>query len=136
MDDPAPGQCDINSLKGGGTGWLTTSGNVQPGETMKLRIAIWDTSDHAYDSLAVIDGFKWSADTSMPGTVIFRSANEPPANRSRSRQCTSRCRHGLSSVERTAAAGRGSRTHDVDSRCDDEGRWLPGCRRTPVGTRT
>ena len=72
MDDPASGQCDGNSLVGGATGWLTTSGNVTPGETIKLRIAIWDTSDHAYDSLAVIDGFTWSADPSTPGTVILR----------------------------------------------------------------
>ena len=73
MDDPAPFECDTSSMKGGATGWLTTTGNVQPGEIMKLRIAIWDTSDHAYDSLAVIDGFEWSADPSTPGTVILRA---------------------------------------------------------------
>jgi hypothetical protein len=71
FDDPSMGNCDANSLKGGATGWLTTSGNVVPGEIMTLRIAIWDTSDHALDSLAVIDGFKWSADPSTPGTVIL-----------------------------------------------------------------
>jgi hypothetical protein len=78
MDDADPLQCDTTSLKGGGTGWLQTSGNVKPGETMKLRIAIWDTSDHAYDSLAVVDGFQWSADTSNPGTVIFRQDGSKP----------------------------------------------------------
>jgi hypothetical protein len=72
MDDPTPGACDAASLKGGATGWLTTSGNVVPGEIMTLRIAIWDTSDHQYDSLALIDGFKWSADPSTPGTVILK----------------------------------------------------------------
>jgi hypothetical protein len=75
FDDAAPYECDTNSLKGGGTGWLTTSGNVVPGEIITLRIAIWDTSDHAYDSLAVIDGFQWSADPSTPGTVIFKADN-------------------------------------------------------------
>ncbi len=55
---------------GGATGWLTTSGNVVGGEIIKLRIAIWDTSDHALDSLAVIDNFKWSVQSSDPGTVI------------------------------------------------------------------
>jgi hypothetical protein len=73
FDDPSPGSCDANSLKGGATGWLTTSGNVVPGEIMTLRIAIWDTSDHALDSLAVIDGFEWSADPSTPGTVILKT---------------------------------------------------------------
>jgi hypothetical protein len=74
LDQPAPFECDTNSMMGGGTGWLTTSGNVKPGEIMTLRIAIWDTSDDILDSLAVIDNFKWSADSSDPGTVIQRTA--------------------------------------------------------------
>src|SRR5438874_6591471 len=53
LDQPAPFECDQNSLMGGGTGWLVTSGNVQPGEIMKLRIAVWDTSDGILDTLAV-----------------------------------------------------------------------------------
>jgi hypothetical protein len=71
FDTPTPLECDGNSLEGGGTGWLTTSGNVVGGEIIKLRIAIWDTSDHALDSLAIIDGFEWSVDASDPGTVIL-----------------------------------------------------------------
>jgi hypothetical protein len=67
--------CGSSNLEGGGTGWLTTTGNVVPGEIITLRIAIWDTSDELLDSLAVIDGFTWSVDTSDPGTVIGR--NEP-----------------------------------------------------------
>lgn len=66
------GSCDTNSLQGGGTGWLTTSGNVVGGEVIKLRIAIWDTSDHILDSIAAIDGFQWSVDTAQPGTVILK----------------------------------------------------------------
>ena len=72
LDTADPGRCNQVSLQGGGTGWLETSGNVTPGEIIKLRIAIWDTSDHILDSLAVIDGFRWSVDASQPGTVIFR----------------------------------------------------------------
>jgi hypothetical protein len=81
MDDPAQFSCDANSLKGGATGWLTTSGNVTPGEIIKLRIAIWDTSDHAFDSLSIIDGFQWSVDSTQPGTVILREdqPNNPKA---------------------------------------------------------
>ena len=52
---------------GGATGWLTTGGNVVGGESIRLRIAIWDTSDDNLDSLAVIDNFKWA---SNPGTII------------------------------------------------------------------
>jgi hypothetical protein len=72
LDTASAGQCDATALQGGGTGWLETSGNVNPGEIMKLRIAIWDTSDHVLDSLAIVDGFQWSVDSAQPGTVIFR----------------------------------------------------------------
>jgi hypothetical protein len=65
------GGCGANDLTGGGTGWLVTSGNVVGGEVIKLRIAIWDTSDGALDSLSIIDNFEWSVDASQPGTVIF-----------------------------------------------------------------
>ncbi|MBA3502991.1 MAG: choice-of-anchor L domain-containing protein, partial [Deltaproteobacteria bacterium] len=71
FDNADPGTCDANSLEGGGTGWLQTSGNVMPGEIIKLRIAIWDTSDHVLDSLALVDAFTWSVELSQPGTVIF-----------------------------------------------------------------
>jgi hypothetical protein len=77
FDDPDSGECDGNSLNGGGTGWLTTTGNVNPGETITLRIAIWDTSDHAFDSLAVIDAFTWSVDGASPGTVIEKTVDLP-----------------------------------------------------------
>jgi len=76
MDQPdLGGGCSGGDTElGGGTGWLTTTGNVKAGEMMKLRIAIWDTSDDALDSLAVIDNFLWSVQSSDPGTVIQRTA--------------------------------------------------------------
>ena len=70
--DTPDGRCSAGAMQGGGTGWLETSGNVNPGEIIKLRIAIWDTSDHVLDSLAIVDGFRWSIDAGQPGTVIFR----------------------------------------------------------------
>ena len=77
FDDPLAGSCNASSLNGGATGWLVTSGNVKPGEIMTLRIAIWDTSDHLFDSLAVIDGFAWSTEVAQPGTVIYASPAQP-----------------------------------------------------------
>jgi hypothetical protein len=74
LDKIEAGNCNADSMEGGGTGWLETTGNVTPGEIMKLRIAIWDTSDHILDSIAVIDNFKWDVDTAQPGTVIFKQA--------------------------------------------------------------
>jgi hypothetical protein len=53
---------------GGGTFWLTTAGNVIPGDIVELRISIWDVGDTAYDSLAVIDGFQWLTNATLPGT--------------------------------------------------------------------
>ncbi|MEZ4221862.1 MAG: MXAN_6577-like cysteine-rich protein [Polyangiaceae bacterium] len=55
-------------LIGGGTYWLTTAGNVIPGEIVELRIVIWDVGDTAYDSMALLDGFKWLANATLPGT--------------------------------------------------------------------
>ncbi|HUH02125.1 MAG TPA: choice-of-anchor L domain-containing protein [Kofleriaceae bacterium] len=63
-------KCGDNDLIGGGTGWLTTSGNVAGGEIITLRIALWDTSDHRLDSVALIDYFRWSVEASEPGTII------------------------------------------------------------------
>ncbi len=71
LDSADANNCDTNSKQGGGTGWLQTSGNVVGGEIIKLRIAIWDTSDHILDSIAVIDHFQWSVDATDPGTVLF-----------------------------------------------------------------
>jgi Putative metal-binding motif len=70
FDVAASGECDSNSLAGGGTGWLTTQGNVVGGEIITLRIAIWDTSDDNLDSTAIIDNFQWSVNSSDPGTVV------------------------------------------------------------------
>ena len=52
----------------GGTGWLTTRGNVKGGEIITLRLAIWDLSDHRLDSLVLIDNFKWETVEQKPGT--------------------------------------------------------------------
>jgi hypothetical protein len=75
LDGPQFNECDANSLVGGGTGWLTTTGNVVPGEVMTLRIALWDTSDANVDSMVVLDDFRWHADPSTPGTVIGRNVS-------------------------------------------------------------
>jgi hypothetical protein len=62
-----PGYCGGNNLLGGGTGWLTLRGNVEPGETMEIRFALWDTGDAWYDSVVLLDDFRWSSATTVPG---------------------------------------------------------------------
>lgn len=65
----------FDTLGAGGTGWLTTRGNVVPGETITLRLAIWEQgtvstygSDHSYDSTVLLDGFKWLPKPAKAGT--------------------------------------------------------------------
>jgi hypothetical protein len=53
----------------GGTVWLTTTAPVVPGETISLEFMIFDVSDHAYDSLVLLDAFQWSINPSGVGTV-------------------------------------------------------------------
>lgn len=45
---------------GGGTGWLTSTAPVVPGEVIDLRIMVWDTSDNTYDTMLMIDRFQWN----------------------------------------------------------------------------
>jgi hypothetical protein len=63
-----PGYCGSSNLLGGGTGWLTTGGNVVPGETIELRFVIWDTGDQWYDSDVLLDDFEWGLTPTVPGT--------------------------------------------------------------------
>jgi hypothetical protein len=42
-------------LIGGGSFWLTTAGNVIPGQIVEIRIAIWDVGDTAFDGLHYLD---------------------------------------------------------------------------------
>ncbi|GMV16130.1 MAG: hypothetical protein AMXMBFR56_43540 [Polyangiaceae bacterium] len=53
---------------GGGTYWLTTAGNVIPGQIVELRIVVWDVGDSAFDSATLLDGFKWLSNATLPGT--------------------------------------------------------------------
>jgi len=54
---------------GGGSFWLTTTGNVVPGQLVTLRVVVWDVGDSSIDSTVVLDGFKWLLDSTVPGTA-------------------------------------------------------------------
>jgi hypothetical protein len=72
-----PGYCGTNNLLGGGTAWLTTTGNVVPGETIELRFILWDATDAYYDSVALLDNFQWSIESTTPGTFITGQVPRP-----------------------------------------------------------
>ncbi len=63
----SPGFCGTSNLAGGGTGWLVIQGNVEPGEVIDLRLALWDSSDGWYDAVVLLDDFEWSATSTQPG---------------------------------------------------------------------
>ena len=58
----------MDSVNGGGTTWLTTDAPVVPGETMVLELMVFDVSDHIYDSLAILDNFRWNVSNAVVGT--------------------------------------------------------------------
>ena len=39
------------------------------GENMTLEFVIWDTNDHQYDSLVILDDFKWDLNPATVGTI-------------------------------------------------------------------
>ncbi|MBX3207183.1 MAG: choice-of-anchor L domain-containing protein [Labilithrix sp.] len=50
------------------TGWLTTYAPAPPGKVIRLRFAIWDSSDGNLDSTVLVDRFEWS-DSEQRGTT-------------------------------------------------------------------
>ena len=69
---------NLPGYTGGGTNWLTTRGNVVPGETITLRLAIFEQGtvwtygpDHSYDSTVLLDGFKWLPNPTKAGTSQY-----------------------------------------------------------------
>jgi hypothetical protein len=61
------GGCTGNAPAGAGTGWFRIAGNIVPGETFELRIALWDAGDSLSDSLVLLDGFTWLKERVTPG---------------------------------------------------------------------
>ena len=69
LTGPVVYTCEPDARHGGGTGWLTMSGNVEPGEIMTLQFVIWDTNDPFWDSHVLLDDFVWSVNASEPGVT-------------------------------------------------------------------
>jgi len=59
----------MTTTDGGGTKWLLTTSPITPGEDMTIEFMIWDTNDHAYDSLTLLDNFKWDVNPAVVGTI-------------------------------------------------------------------
>jgi hypothetical protein len=49
----------FEQVSGGGTEWLTTDAPIVPGETITLELVVFDVGDHIYDTLVLLDNFRW-----------------------------------------------------------------------------
>jgi len=58
----------FDQVNGGATEWLTTDAPVVPGETMTIHLMVFDVSDHIYDTLVLLDNFRWSITPVNVGT--------------------------------------------------------------------
>jgi hypothetical protein len=54
------------STGGGATGWLESAAPVAPGETITLRLLVWDTGDYKFDSSVLVDHLHWIAAAPPP----------------------------------------------------------------------
>ena len=63
---PPPGVTST-AAHGSSTGWLTTGWPIQAGETFTLTFHIHDTGDQAYDSLVILDNFRFVSEDGAIG---------------------------------------------------------------------
>jgi hypothetical protein len=59
-----------NQLAGGATGWMTVTAPATPGDTIKLRFIIFDSSDAIFDSQLLADHFRWSTAKVCGSTTV------------------------------------------------------------------
>ena len=59
------------AICGSSTGWLRTSWEIEPREEFTLTFSIHDEGDGIYDSMVILDNFRWSIDEVDPGTIII-----------------------------------------------------------------
>jgi hypothetical protein len=77
-DDTISTSSDAGTTKyvyGGGSGWLTTKFEVEPGESLIIRFMVMDTSDGALDSAAIVDNIRWDK---APPKVPTGEVERPP----------------------------------------------------------
>jgi hypothetical protein len=60
--------------KHGGSGWLSTTTGVTPGEDITLVFAIFDMSDSILDSFVFLDNFEWGCQIDDPGPPVTEPA--------------------------------------------------------------
>jgi hypothetical protein len=61
---------DNVAVMGGSTEWLTTDSPALPGEVMTLELIVFDVSDQIYDTLVLLDNFRWDLTPVTLGTHL------------------------------------------------------------------
>lgn len=56
------GAGNIIDVEGGSTGWYQVTGSAEPGETLRLTFALFDLGNGGFDSVVLIDNFRWSCE--------------------------------------------------------------------------
>jgi hypothetical protein len=59
----------IGSTGGQSTGWVTLEGPASPDENMELTFAVFDMGDTAYDTMVVLDNWRWNCQGCVPNEV-------------------------------------------------------------------
>jgi len=83
LDAACVGDADLvgtgfEGSEGGGTGWLTTTAPVVPGEKITLTFSIHDEGDHILDSAVILDNFRWEIEP-VDGPVTVPRLIGPPS---------------------------------------------------------
>lgn len=55
-----------NDAEGAGTGWFTAKGSAVPGENFTIAVAIFDMADDIFDTVGLLDGFRWDCTGCVP----------------------------------------------------------------------
>lgn len=73
--DDTTGTGTSKYIYGGGSGWLSTKFEVEPGESLVIRFMVMDTSDGILDSAAIVDNIRWEK---APPKVPTGEVERPP----------------------------------------------------------
>jgi hypothetical protein len=56
--------------EGAGTGWFEAKGSAAPGETFTVAITIFDMADSSWDTVGILDKFRWDCVGCIPTEVM------------------------------------------------------------------
>jgi hypothetical protein len=55
---------------GGGTGWYQAKASTEPGELLQLTWAVFDMGDTVFDTLVIVDNWRWDCEGCVPNEVM------------------------------------------------------------------